>query len=68
MPLYEYVCRSCGQPFERIVSFSQADHAQACPNCRSDETERKLSTFAVASAGGSATSAPVTRPTRSPFS
>lgn len=38
MPTYEYVCRSCGQPFE--IRASIADYAKGvkprCPQCQSD--------------------------------
>jgi putative FmdB family regulatory protein len=32
MPIYEYVCDSCGYDFERIQSFS-AEPVQTCPEC-----------------------------------
>jgi putative FmdB family regulatory protein len=53
MPLYEYVCPECGTPFERLVSFSQADAPQACPGCGHDKAVKKISRVAMHSAGGS---------------
>lgn len=52
MPLYEYECKACGEKFEKRVSFSQADETQECPACRSQQTKKRVSTFA--SLGGTA--------------
>ena len=54
MPLYEYVCRGCGRAFERYVR-AWGD-AVACPSCASPSVEKKVSSFAFTSAGGSASS------------
>jgi putative FmdB family regulatory protein len=53
MPLYEYRCRTCGKGFELLRRMSEADRDVQCPDCRSEEIERLLSTFAT---GGCATS------------
>jgi putative FmdB family regulatory protein len=47
MPLYEYVCRSCRAPFEKLVP--RFGDEVACPSCASREVERQLSVFAVGS-------------------
>ena len=52
MPLYEYYCEDCGEEFEKIVRFSEADLTQACPNCGAAHTYKKIS--AVASYGSNA--------------
>jgi putative FmdB family regulatory protein len=44
MPIYEYQCRECGRTFETLVTGSTR---AACPGCRSERLERKLSVFAV---------------------
>jgi putative FmdB family regulatory protein len=64
MPLYEYVCRECGQPFEKLLLMSQVDEVQTCPNCGAADTGRQVSSFAVggASNGSAALSAPVSSP------
>lgn len=47
MPLYEFVCAECGNSFEKMLRFSQADEAPKCPVCGSEETTRQISTFAT---------------------
>jgi putative FmdB family regulatory protein len=47
MPLYEYVCKSCGERFEKLVRMSGQPLMIACPACAGDEVERALSTFAT---------------------
>ena len=51
MPLYEYQCKDCGDEFEKMVRFSEADQNPACPVCQSQNTKKKISVFA--SLGGS---------------
>lgn len=57
MPLYEFRCTECGNEFEVILRFSEADRAPTCPQCQG-HTQKKLSTvasFNQASQGGSTT-------------
>ena len=49
MPLYEYRCSDCGNEFEMMMRFSEADRRPECPACESLKTQKKLS--AVASFG-----------------
>lgn len=51
MPVYEYVCSSCGQNFDKMRPMSQADAPIACVKCSSDSTKRKLSRFFASSEG-----------------
>jgi putative FmdB family regulatory protein len=44
MPIYEYVCRQCGQEFEALV---RNEEKPACPGCNSRRLEKKLSAPAV---------------------
>ncbi len=46
MPLYEYRCNQCGEDFEKMLRFSQADQIPACPHCQSTDTRKKISTVA----------------------
>jgi len=47
MPIYEYVCRACGQEFETLV---RNEEKPACPGCNSRRLEKKLSAPAVQTA------------------
>ncbi len=49
MPLYDYLCRECGNTFEQLRSMKDADRDLECPACHSAKVERQLSTF---SSGG----------------
>jgi putative FmdB family regulatory protein len=53
MPLYEYRCKSCGQSFEKMLRWSEADRGQVCPNCQSLDTQKKISMVASTSSSGS---------------
>lgn len=61
MPLFDFVCATCGAQFEQLIRTSnQPAQAVICPVCKSSETQKKLSTFAVAghsASGGSGTAA-----------
>jgi len=46
MPLYEYQCNDCGEEFEKMVPFSQANHNPTCPTCQGQDTRKKISTIA----------------------
>jgi putative FmdB family regulatory protein len=43
MAIYEYECNQCGEPFEKLVRFSDADQIPACPKCESKDTRKKIS-------------------------
>ncbi len=58
MPLYDYQCNDCGEVFELMVRFSEANQAHICPKCESEKTQRLLSmvaSFKGASSGSSST-------------
>jgi putative FmdB family regulatory protein len=50
MPIYEYNCRDCGENFEKMIRFSDQYLIPTCPNCKNQNTQKKIST--VASIGG----------------
>ena len=52
MPIYEYRCEDCGEPFEVFVRSVSKEAEVACPSCGSETVKRKLSTFASRSSGG----------------
>ena len=45
MPIFEFVCSDCGQPFEDLVFGSSIDGV-LCPACGSEQVKKKMSTFA----------------------
>lgn len=47
MPFYEYRCNECGEAFEKMLRFSEADHLPVCPKCASANTQKKLSRVAA---------------------
>jgi len=55
MPIYEFDCQDCGDSFESLVmSFTKIDGV-TCPECKSKNVHKKISTFAVkGDTGGSA--------------
>lgn len=68
MPMYQYACESCGQPFEKKLSMSQSGETQVCPNCGSRRTRKKLGAVALG-AGATPTRGVQSAPPRtSPFS
>ncbi|OQY93028.1 MAG: hypothetical protein B6D39_03850 [Anaerolineae bacterium UTCFX2] len=52
MPLFEFVCSECGQPFEELVRSSNAISEVSCPECGSPKVSKKISTFASRLSGG----------------
>ncbi len=60
MPIYEFECKSCGERFELLTSFSRLSEAK-CKKCGSDDVKKLVSTFATKtdngySSGGSCSS------------
>lgn len=53
MPLYEYVCNECGQPFEKMMRFSELNQSPNCPTCTSNNTSKQISLFASSSSSTS---------------
>ncbi len=70
MPVYEYICKSCGKKFDALVrSYSTPDRDVKCKYCNDNNAERLLSMKAslgssseVASPGGGCSA-----PAGSPF-
>jgi len=50
MPIYEYVCASCANRFDRLRPMSEMDAEAPCPAC-DGESSRALSVFAAFSSG-----------------
>jgi len=45
MPIFEYVCKTCGEEFEKLLP--AVDAKTNCPKCGSKEVGKKLSRFAA---------------------
>jgi len=46
MPIYEYLCRSCGCRFEALVRIGREDEVR-CEACRSGDVRKLLSSFGI---------------------
>jgi putative FmdB family regulatory protein len=53
VPLYEYICVTCGNSFEQLVFSTTKQDEIHCPQCAGGRVNRKLSSFATKSSGGS---------------
>ena len=56
MPIFEYVCESCGQEFEELVFGSNGADNVTCPGCSGDEVKKKISLFASRGEGNNSLS------------
>lgn len=54
MPIFEFVCSECGNPFEELVRSASAVSEVVCPSCGSQQVKKQISTFASKVSGGSA--------------
>jgi len=53
MPIFEYHCKHCENEFETIVS--SKDISISCPECKSCDTYKLISSFSFKSSGGGST-------------
>lgn len=53
MPLYEYVCKKCGEKFDQFVSFLDPEKTTVCPSCGAEEVEKQFSLFGIRDSSGS---------------
>ncbi|MAS10612.1 zinc ribbon domain-containing protein [Endozoicomonas sp. G2_2] len=51
MPIYEYVCRSCGHELEQLQRLSD-DPLTQCPECAEPQLKRKISAAGFRLSGG----------------
>lgn len=56
MPIFEFDCQACHEPFDELVRNSEAIKEVICPKCGSKKVKKKLSTFASSIKGGGAAS------------
>ena len=43
MPIYEFKCEECGNVFEHIFQWEQAEQPEGCPQCRRHNFQRVFS-------------------------
>ena len=48
MPLYEYRCAECGEPFSLLRRLADRDEEIECPKCGKFHPKRLFSSFATA--------------------
>jgi putative FmdB family regulatory protein len=51
MPIYEYRCEECDEPFEVFVRSSSQKANPTCPKCGSQKVNKAVSLFGVGGAG-----------------
>jgi putative FmdB family regulatory protein len=56
MPIFEFICESCGEAFEELVRSSSDTSKVICPQCSSNQVKKKISLFSAQAPGGRATS------------
>jgi putative FmdB family regulatory protein len=56
MPIFEFICESCGESFEELVRSSNDTTGVICPQCSGSQVKKKISLFAAQAPGGRATS------------
>lgn len=56
MPIYEYVCRKCGEGFVLLQRLGTTEKDTVCPKCGSQEVKKKLSAFSSLNTGFSLSS------------
>ncbi|MDQ1474481.1 MAG: hypothetical protein QOJ99_5961 [Bryobacterales bacterium] len=47
MPIYEYLCESCGDKFEKLVRRTEEVLDAGCPSCGQKHLKQEYSTFAA---------------------
>ena len=52
MPIYEFDCQQCGEPFEELVLSTSTLAQVTCPGCGSLKIKKKVSTFSAKVSGG----------------
>jgi putative FmdB family regulatory protein len=52
MPLYEYICITCGNAFEHFVRSASSQEGITCPECAGTQVSKQFSTFGVKGGSG----------------
>lgn len=57
MPFYDFECKRCGGEFTLRRRIEEMDDRAPCPDCRSEDTVRKVSVFYATNTGSSTAAA-----------
>jgi putative FmdB family regulatory protein len=57
MPIFEYVCASCDNKFEKLVLSSSRERQLKCPQCGSSAVKKAISLFGTSGSGSSTATA-----------
>ena len=52
MPVYTYVCNTCGEKFDLLVGVTKGQEEIKCKKCGSKNIRKTLATFSVGGSGG----------------
>ncbi len=52
MPIYEFICRNCGNQFDKLTSYDWKSAGINCPNCSSTDIELTVSRVGGIKSGG----------------
>ena len=52
MPVYEYLCITCGNAFEHFVRSASSQEQIACPKCAGTQVNKQFSTFGMKGSSG----------------
>ena len=58
MPIYEYVCETCGELFSKLQKMGAGAGETACPKCSSPKVKRRISGCSIGGGGDTGTSGP----------
>ncbi len=47
MPVYEFLCASCGERFEIVASLAERDEKAVCPSCGGHDVAQQFGGFKV---------------------
>jgi putative FmdB family regulatory protein len=57
MPVYDFICQDCREPFDKLVRSSAQLPEMRCPTCGSPTVKKQMSSFATKAGGGQYTTA-----------
>ncbi len=63
MPIYNYVCKECGENFDLLMGVTSERVEPKCRKCGSKNIEKILSSFSVGSSKGKPSSSGLSCPT-----